>query len=188
MIWLGLLLIAVIGLVLKQYQRGFGVAILITFVGFAVSLNLLNVDATVARHNISRAEAGRELDIGYLSELSDDAIPMIGRKFTDQSLPDELHQQLGAALVCYKWAHEYQEHPQEWQSFNVSSWQAERTYQSLAEELVDYTRFEREYMTGVRTPDGEFLPCYNYYPIPEEPPPPLPEEMEYNATPMYPAP
>ena len=188
MVWLGILFMAVIALVLKQYQRGFGIAILITCIGFSLSLNLMNVDATVASHNINRATTEEDLDIGYLSNLSDDAIPVIGNKFSDPNLSKDLHQQLGVALVCNQWTNEYRDPQHHWQSFNLSRWRAERMYQSLTDELSEYTRVEKPYTTGVQTPDGDFVSCYDEQPLPEEPPPPIPQEGEYNATPLYPDP
>lgn len=189
MIWLGLLLIAVIALVLKQYQRGFGVAILAACIGFALSMNLLNVDATVVRHNINRAAGGADLDIYYLAaQLSDDAIPTIGAKFSDPALPNELHQDLGVTLICYQWFHEYRDRPEHWQSFNFSRWQAQRTFTSLADALADYQRIDKGYTMEVWTPDGDFVSCYGNEPPPARPPEPIPEEDGYEAFPPYPAP
>jgi hypothetical protein len=49
----------------------------LTVVVLVIVANVANPEAFVARHNLERAKDGAELDIGYLSELSDDAVPTI---------------------------------------------------------------------------------------------------------------
>jgi len=44
-----------------------------------VALNLLNPDALIARTNLARVEAGREVDAEYIAGLSADALPTIRR-------------------------------------------------------------------------------------------------------------
>ena len=45
--------------------------------GFALTLNVIGVDALIARHNVERAVAGAELDTWYLGSLSPDAVPTL---------------------------------------------------------------------------------------------------------------
>ncbi|HVE99156.1 MAG TPA: DUF4173 domain-containing protein [Mycobacteriales bacterium] len=77
--WLG----AVLGLVAvalagtrsrRQWLPG---AVLVTTVGFLLTLAVVNPEALVVRRNVARAEAGRSLDVTYLASLSSDAVPAI---------------------------------------------------------------------------------------------------------------
>jgi hypothetical protein len=71
-------------------------------VGFALTLNLLNLDGFIAHRNIERFEDTGKLDVLYLTSLSDDALPAIGPLLEDERLPEEdrliLRQELGLRL------------------------------------------------------------------------------------------
>ncbi len=76
-LWVGLLL-GWFALTLRQDRTerfAFG-AVVSGFALLAV-LNLINPDALVARVNLARGDAGKELDVSYLSRLSADAAPTI---------------------------------------------------------------------------------------------------------------
>lgn len=74
-VWLGFLLLAVLALELADRLRLFLVAGIVAAVGFAGTLNVVGVDALIARHNLARAAQGAELDLSYLAGLSPDAVP-----------------------------------------------------------------------------------------------------------------
>ncbi len=73
-LWLGLLLIwflVTLWLAPERFAPGFLVVIL-CFVG---TLNLINPDALIVRHNLARYRETGDLDVSYLAGLSDDAVP-----------------------------------------------------------------------------------------------------------------
>lgn len=77
MVWLGVLLVVLVVLELADRVRLFLLAGIIAVAGFALTLNVIGVDALIARHNVARAVAGAELDTWYLASLSPDAVPTL---------------------------------------------------------------------------------------------------------------
>ena len=74
MVCLGALLVFGLLSVFRVRQHIFSLGILLVIIGYAVSLNILNVDNYIASHNIERYQAGEDLDMCYLSSLSADAL------------------------------------------------------------------------------------------------------------------
>ena len=101
-IWLGILLVSLVIMEIIHRQRAFANVALFVLLGFAVSLNLLNVDKFIARNNINRAVQGEQLDILYLSTLSSDAIPALVNSFSSDTFLPKIHEGIGASLVCYQ--------------------------------------------------------------------------------------
>ncbi|MDX2163495.1 MAG: DUF4173 domain-containing protein [bacterium] len=84
-------------------KRVFALGVLLTLIGYAGTLNLINVDLYIAERNIERYENGEVLDVGYLYTLSADAAPaMIDLFMSLGETPAEkdaaLHQALGQWL------------------------------------------------------------------------------------------
>lgn len=75
MIWLAVLLLATAVLELIRRERFFAFACLLTAIGFAATINVINVDHQIAAANIQRAMLGEDLDAEYLATLSDDIVP-----------------------------------------------------------------------------------------------------------------
>ena len=63
-----------------------------------VTADVANPEAFVARHNLTRAAAGAELDPAYLSELSDDAVPAVAVAWDEADA--EGRAELRPALRC----------------------------------------------------------------------------------------
>ncbi len=78
MIWLGALLAVVVLLELLRRERFFPLAALLATLGFAGTLVLANVDASIVRQNVRRAAAGQALDVAYLATLSSELCPHTG--------------------------------------------------------------------------------------------------------------
>lgn len=75
MIWLGVLLVVFLITTLLNRPRLFVFGALLAALGFVATLNTLNSDAFIARHNIVRYHTTGKLDAAYLATLSDDALP-----------------------------------------------------------------------------------------------------------------
>ncbi|MEW6717664.1 MAG: DUF4173 domain-containing protein [Chloroflexota bacterium] len=135
MIWLGLLLITVVVLELRQRMHAFALAALVATLGFSLSLNVLNVDGFITHQNISRTQRGEELDVTYLLQLSDDAVPVLLKYYTDSRLSPDLHEQLSVALACYATPRD-SDTPTPWQSFHLSHVRAQRLLQPYQEDLA----------------------------------------------------
>lgn len=98
MVWLAVLLVVLAGLELAGRVRLFLLAGLIAVVGFAATLNAVNVDALIVRHNLARAAAGAELDVAYLQRLSPDAVPALAAALP--TLPRPLAAEVTSLLDC----------------------------------------------------------------------------------------
>lgn len=89
-VWLGVLAIATIVALLGRSDRWLTPAALLSVVVGAFVMNVVNPERLVAEHNIERARQGAELDLDYLTRLSDDALPTILAGFGELGLDAEL--------------------------------------------------------------------------------------------------
>ncbi|CAN5699137.1 hypothetical protein BH20ACT1_BH20ACT1_14450 [soil metagenome] len=100
-LWLGVLLVLIA--VRNLTSEGGSSWVLGASTAAALALILtadtLNPEAFVVRHNLDRATEGAELDIAYLAQLSDDAMPAIVGALGDP-LQAPIHQPLRPALRC----------------------------------------------------------------------------------------
>jgi hypothetical protein len=158
LIWVGILFVAVIVLEIIHRERFFAFAMLLAAFGFAVSLSVINVDASIARHNVYRTIEGKHFNVNYLTSLSSDAIPGLAEAFMDPSLPVVTHDGVGAALLCYIHYDAYENYSTpDWRSFNYSRWQAVNALNNVKEHLQGYRVNDRLRPILVETPNHEFL-------------------------------
>jgi Domain of unknown function (DUF4153) len=163
---LAALLIATIVLELTGNRGRFGLALLVFSFGFAISLGVMNVDAFIARQNIQRALQGESLDGYYLTELSNDAVPIIVQAYQNPALPEKARDELGAELACRLTlaAQETEEKPVSWQSYHPSNVKALKMMNALSPQLFEeYSIYTDEY-GGLYVPlsfDTHY--CYNDY-------------------------
>lgn len=75
MVCLGALLVFGLLSIFRVRQQIFSLGMLLVIIGYALTLNVLNVDNYIASHNIERYQAGEDLDMCYLATLSADALP-----------------------------------------------------------------------------------------------------------------
>ncbi|WP_433274881.1 DUF4153 domain-containing protein [Actinosynnema sp. CS-041913] len=81
-LWLGVVYLLVLAAGVKLRARWLARAVVGTGFAALIGLALLNPDRFIAERNIARWQAGGPIDLGYLSLLSDDAVPAIA------TLPD----------------------------------------------------------------------------------------------------
>ena len=158
MIWLGILFVAVIVLEMLRGERHFALAALLASLGFAISVCALDVDAQIVRHNVYRTLEGAHFNVNYLTSLSSDAIPGLVEAFNDASLPRNIHEGVGAALVCYSHYREYEHYMSYgWRSFNFSRWAAVNALNRVAAHLQDYRVSRMGDHNQVETPNHDLL-------------------------------
>ncbi len=158
MIWLAILLVGVVVLELIRRERTFALAILLSSIGFAATLVLINVDATIVRQNVARTSNEKSLDAAYLASLSSDSIPTLVKEFQDPTLQKVTHEAVGAALVCYSQNRSIGS-DNDWRSFTLSSWQAERALYTIQNQLDPYQADQNDYSVSVTTPSGDHYDC-----------------------------
>lgn len=164
LVWLGLLLMATIVLEILRKERAFPLSILITALGFAVSLNLLNVDAFIVQRNIARTLEDRKvaLDTPYFLTLSDDAIPPLSAALQTPTLPDTVKEALTATLVCFR-AQRTPADSYPWPSFHFARLAADRALQRLQPVLEQYQLLTTNGEWTVTSPAGNTYPCSPAY-------------------------
>lgn len=149
MIWLAALFLWFLVTLWKRPHQ-FTIGIFVAALGFVATLNLINPDAFITRHNINRYlttgeitlpdpdhnESARvivsredDLDTAYLFDLSYDAIPELVRRFAD--LPANDRAQLRNRFSDRLDTLESQLAEESWPSFHWSKWRAYRALQGL---------------------------------------------------------
>ncbi len=76
MAWLGVLMVWFVWTLWKRPFH-FPIGCIIVAISFVVTLNLINPDAFIARQNIARYQQTGDLDVLYLTQLSNDAVPQL---------------------------------------------------------------------------------------------------------------
>ena len=155
MAWLAVILVW-FWLTLWLRPDRFAIGALLAVMGFVATLNLINPDAFIARQNLDRYGRSGDLDVAYLANLSDDAVPQLVRGLN--LAVGDAEKQLTPACAdawmmdyeevdCYATPYEiiwealngrYQSLTtdttwQRWTSFNVARWQAWGALGFLAE-------------------------------------------------------
>ena len=172
MIWLGLLLVAVVILEILRRERTIGLTMVLASLGFVISLGVLNIDGFIVKRNIERELSGRaentsaqgrtDLDAQYFLNLSDDAVPALVKGFTNMSLPDNVREKIGAALVCKRYDRRF-DVSLPWQAFHLSRVFADKAFGKVASQLDAYTIDNSGRSVNVETPNGNEFSCQSYY-------------------------
>src|SRR5688500_13385766 len=142
--------------------------------GFVTSLSLLKVDAFTVKQNIQREirsvtdedfSQGRvDLDAQYFLDLSADAVSALAQAFLNKSVPQAVHEKIGAALACNRHDRKLDERALPWQSFHFSRFYADRAFAQIKTHLDSYELTDTDWPVLVETPTGEELSCWpNYY-------------------------
>jgi Ca2+/Na+ antiporter len=159
MVWIAILLAVVVVLELIRRQRIFALAALLATLGFAISLNLLNVDAFIFQRNLARFEQGQMLDVGYLASLSSDAVPGMVKAYENPLSKIETRDRLGAVLVCFQHANNFSDQDQSWQAFHLSRYQALTSLQQVSPSLKAYQLDASDWPVTVTTPLAAKYDC-----------------------------
>jgi len=174
MIWLALLLVVVVALEFTRQERAVGLSMVLAALGFAISLNLLNVDAFIVNQNIQRELRGEaeknltlsdrvELDTQYFLDLSDDAVPALAGAFENESMPEAVREKVGAALFCKRYDREQDSQEMPWQSFHIARLNADRIFFRIKSDLDAYKVVNADWPVTIKTPAGNELSCWQYY-------------------------
>lgn len=139
MLWLGILLIIVVGLEVTRKHCYLSLAFIFVALGFGVSIVSLNIDGFIVRQNTARAAKGKPLDTGYLVKLSEDAVPELIQQFEDTTHSNDLHNQIGGVLACRIAIAKAYAQPRTWASLNLSYEKARRLYKAYEEKLIMYS-------------------------------------------------
>lgn len=159
LVWIGLLLLAVIILELKQRSRLFPLAVILATLGFGLSINILNVDARIVEWNVNQARLSGELDIEYISGLTLDAMPALVSEFHEAETKAQ-KDLISAAILCYEDnLHDRQNQNLPWQGTSFAWDRGLKALNAVKPELSAYSiQTDEEYRTSVEI-DGNLYAC-----------------------------
>ena len=104
---------------------------------FLIGLNIFNPDAFIVKKNIERHIQGKQLDIRYFNQLSDDAMPEIVKIF--ERIEDE---KMKSEIACYLIKRKENLtkfiETEDWQSFNLSKKRGLEVLQKYSKEIEKY--------------------------------------------------
>ncbi len=104
MYWLPVLFAVLVKDILWSQTKVFWIGCILVAMGYMMTLNLINLDAFIASHNIDRYQETGKLDVYYLTTLSDDAIPEIVTLIDQPGLSPDARENLlgylGERLYC----------------------------------------------------------------------------------------
>ncbi len=158
MVWLGLLLVVVVLLEIWNKQRTFALAALGGTLGFVLTLNILNVDGTIVRQNVQRAELGWELDADYLNSLSVDATPALLDAYRGAQITQTDRYEISAILACQKEILAEDRAEQSWQSFHFGEGRALRLLNDVPN-FEGVQLYKTDYEAWWVVVNGEERPC-----------------------------
>jgi len=158
-VWIGVLFVLFLALLITGNLRPFAPAAVGAALGFALTLNVLNVDDFIVRRNAERWRAGGELDIYYLTSLSEDAIPALTALAGDS--PPSVQAELLPRLACQRaWLDRRDQAG--WPSTHLSVLRARAALEPWAGVLSGYTVDDEgaRYAWTVEGGDGQVLGCF----------------------------
>jgi len=125
--WLAFLIVAVVVLEILKKQGFFPLALMTAVLGFTASIIFINVDSFIATKNIQRAmlsnQEGYALDYTYLSQLSNDALPVIMDAFKNKDVA--ISNPSAGVLACQLDQYTNPDSSIPWQGFNFPDQMAE---------------------------------------------------------------
>jgi hypothetical protein len=140
--WMGALLVAFLALLILGQLRRFALVVALGASGFVATLDLINVDGFIVRRNTARLATSGEIDVGYLTRLSEDAVPALAR-FAAQA-PQEVRAELLPALACWERHLAREAQTLSWPSTHLSRWTAGQALASIAPLLEGYEVYRDE--------------------------------------------
>ena len=158
MLWLGALLAVVVLLELLRRERLFPLAALLASIGFAATLALVNVDASIVRLNVARTGTGQALDVVTLSSLSSDSIPTLVQAFQSASLPAGTREAVGAAIACQNYPGPYRSST-DWRAFTITRFQAGAALKPLQAAIKKYKMASYSWPVSATAPTGIKYDC-----------------------------
>jgi len=81
--------------------------------------------------------------------------------FTNESLPDNIREKVGAALVCKRYDRRG-DNDLPWQSFHLSRVLADSAFEKVGKQLDEYSIIDTDWPVQLETPTGDEFSCYQY--------------------------
>ena len=171
--WLALALVVFLVLLYRRQLRRFAPAVFLGSMGFAATLNLVNIDGFIAQRNVQRflrgevfeAAGGRsypEVDISYLVGLTSDVMPSLARFAADAS--PEVRDELFGDLACRAEFGYSPGNRDSWQAYHFSLARSEAIMDDLARSLALYhAEYDQDGAQWLVTGPNGVANCRGYY-------------------------
>jgi hypothetical protein len=161
-VWMAVLSIGFLALLLSSRLRQFAPLAVFGAAGFALTLNLMNIDAFIVQRNAALLARGGEIDVPYLLSLSDDAVPGLVR-LVGQA-PPQVRADLLAGLACRRADVEVWFDEAGWPSAHLARLQARQALAGMDKDLRGYsvgqgTGNMEGWPQVVVLPAGDQIPC-----------------------------
>jgi hypothetical protein len=134
--WIGVALVVFVVLLLSDRLRRIAPAALLGAMGFALTLALVNVDAFIVERNSQRFAETEKLDVDYLLQLTDDAVP--GLAALSQVAPPDDRSMLLSELSCRYFRLRRWQTTEPWPSAHFSRLEALETLEAMRLQLEPY--------------------------------------------------
>ena len=154
---MGALLAVFLVLLLVGRLRKFAVAVALAAIGFALTLNLLNVDAFLVKRNAARLAAADKVDVHYLASLSEDALP--GLLYLAHDTSGQVRENLLGELACWSMQLDRQMENQSWPSTHISRLTARERFHDLQEAFEAYEVYQNDWGAWLIHGEGEDALC-----------------------------
>ena len=156
--WLAILLAGFLVLLYLQRLRTFAVIALVAGRGFASMGISGKGDGFVALRNLERFEKTDDLDVAYLTVLTQDAYPAIAKWDADTEL--EMPLDLSAHLACQAGILSSEQGNRSWQSFHIGRQRASNALNSLEDALRGHGGPSESDIFYLIDTNGEVVPCF----------------------------
>lgn len=125
-------------------ENAFAFRVFVLIVVFLAVMNILNPDAFIAQRNIERFAITGKLDIYYLSNLSEDAVPETVKilNFSNEDLRKSFARELYRGL--YQRTQNGSSFFSQWQSLNISRMNADNILKSKTADLEQYKNYQEQ--------------------------------------------
>ena len=134
--WIGVALVVFVVLLLSDRLRRIAPAALLGAIGFALTLALVNVDAFIVERNSQRFAETEKLDVSYLLQLTDDAVPGLAALST--VVPPDDRGRILSELSCRYFRLRRWQTTEPWPSAHFSRLEALQTLEAMRLQLEPF--------------------------------------------------
>jgi hypothetical protein len=138
MLWLGVLFVFFLLSLFNIKPQIFALGVLLTSIGYLVTLNAMNVDLYLAQRNIERFYQGYALDLSSLGRLSADAVPAVIGLYRNNNTTTEARQWAGQWLAAQLDTLDRQKQNETLFGLNFARQQAWSALDALRSDLPEY--------------------------------------------------
>ena len=160
-LWMAGLFLAFLLLLLLGRLRRFVLMAAAAALGFTASLNLLNVDGFIVSRNAARLAQSGELDLSYLLQLSEDAVPALVE--LGRTAPAEVREALAPELTC--WFAQSELRQNGWPSAQLSRLRARAALLGMADQMAGHQVWSDRVHGWMVEVAGEGQPCLRQMPM-----------------------